>query len=193
MPMDWGEDRNDKNERLIHAAMVGDLATVKLLFRDPEIDASWVHHVVFLRACAKGRVELVRLLLSSNLPTGVLNATGKHSNPFLEACVHNRTEVVELLLSDPRINPNIKDHQGRSALFFAVYKGNEDMIKQLISSPEYLMSTPDELDELRDIAAMEDHEDCLYLLEEYYADREATVKKYRKELEYGKGIYSSCC
>lgn len=88
---------------------------------DPElVDA-------FIIAAGCGEVEKVKKFISNGMP---VNATNQNNLTALYlAAIMGQIEVVEYLVSRPKIDPNIKDSSGKTALEVARDKGDSEIIK----------------------------------------------------------------
>ena len=74
-------------------------------------------------ACRIDSLDCVEIIVSMN------------PNTFLQtalhlACKHSKTNIVEFFLTNTRCDPNLKDQQGRTPLFYA--EGNPEIVRHLI-------------------------------------------------------------
>jgi ankyrin repeat protein len=85
-------------------------------------------------ACCDGRPSVVRLLLERGADPTI--ATGWGSTPLIEASSQGHLKVVRSLLGHPsaRATINRRDINGRTALWWACYKGSAGVVRALLES-----------------------------------------------------------
>jgi ankyrin repeat protein len=83
-------------------------------------------------ACDTGRDHTVRLLLGAGADPSI--ATNFGSTPLIVASSRGHLEVVRLLLGHPAASINERDHEGRTALWFACRNGRDVMVRLLLGA-----------------------------------------------------------
>ncbi|TDG94983.1 ankyrin repeat domain-containing protein [Cardinium endosymbiont of Culicoides punctatus] len=125
----------------IHKAMKnGDIATLKILLKDPNIDVNLHAYILPLHAGIYGyrdalhkgnQIEAVKLLLQND----DIKINEEDNNQYTaldKAVVLNCTEIVELLLKQKGIDIEHKNCHGRTPLAQAVHNGNVEIVKLLL-------------------------------------------------------------
>jgi len=109
------------------ASQAGDAAIndfLRLYLTNTEVYETPLHH-----ACAKGEVNIAKIILSSNIDPNVL---GKNQEtPLHLSCQGCHPDCVKLLLKH-KCDPNLQDKQGNSALLVACQKGDDESVKLLM-------------------------------------------------------------
>jgi ankyrin repeat protein len=59
-------DRYTKNQSLIFAIERQNIAIVRELLADPQVEHNWLNNLPLIRACENGRRDIVALLLKNN-------------------------------------------------------------------------------------------------------------------------------
>ena len=125
--------------RLYDAAWDGCTSEVQsLLTGNPELDINWANddHVTGLHAASLwGYFEIVKILLAHpHINVNVQNQNG--STPFSFSCTMGDGDVtvLQLLLKDPRVDVNLRDHEGRTLLWLASLEGHFSAVEWLIAS-----------------------------------------------------------
>jgi ankyrin repeat protein len=136
-----GANVNTKDEYgmtvLHYAVRLGYLNAVLMLLAADGIDiCAKANHqgTALMFACGGGNVEIVKALLAALKKTPNFDINDKNANGFtalMYACVHTHVEIVKILLSIPRINTNMKNIGGTTALDYAQGRMNEDEIMVL--------------------------------------------------------------
>jgi ankyrin repeat protein len=122
---------------LMNAVCWGYLNAVRSLLAVEGIDfrvKTGLGNTPLMLACSKGYVEIVKALLAAHKKTSNfdINDTNTHgTTALMRACESSNVEVVRLLLPIPRININVKNNRGMTALDFVKGKANEVEIRAL--------------------------------------------------------------
>ncbi len=101
-------------------------------------------HTALHAACAKGNIELVKLLLTGSANP---NAVGSHGDTALHFAAFGDNssiarEISELLISQGA-EINFQNKDGQSALHIAAAKNNYDLVKSLLARQEIIVATVD--------------------------------------------------
>ena len=111
-----------KEHQFVQAVLDDDLATVRRLVADRQVDVNCVdpHSQVtaFYRACGLGRVAIVRFLLTQPR-VNVTRASRDKVTPLYVACSRGHVEVVTLLLADKRVDVNAAEKAGCTPFYIA--------------------------------------------------------------------------
>ena len=86
--------------------------------------------------------------LTSNLPSKLSIRLRQALPAIIIACREGFYDIVKILLEDPRVNPNITDNYGRTALYHAMNEGRKDIIKLLVSNKRVKHCEPHKIKEL---------------------------------------------
>jgi ankyrin repeat protein len=91
------------------------------------------YHTTLQAAAIGGYTRLVQLLLevegiNPNFAGGL-----EQCAPIILAAERHHSAIVELLLAAPNIDPNVRDLESNSPLFFACWNGNVSIVKQLLA------------------------------------------------------------
>ena len=123
-----------RGERLIQAAMQGDLAGVReLLAEGMDINFANPRGVTAIMvACQWNRPTVVKFLLENGADVNA-RETQSGLNPLMYACLSGNPRLVSLILDG---NPVVDspDATGRSALMVAATLGNAEAVKLLVRS-----------------------------------------------------------
>jgi ankyrin repeat protein len=132
---------------LMRAAYNDHLEAVKILLAVESIDicikCNW-RITAFMFSCSNGNVEIVKALLEAHKKTpdfDINDASIHGTTGLIKSCEKSNVELVKLLLSDPRINPQLRDNKGKTALEYAKGTANEGEIRALLQG-ELLSSLP---------------------------------------------------
>jgi ankyrin repeat protein len=91
----------------------------------------------------KGDLGIVRLLLAQGKR---LDINKQHSEGLtaLSLAVRKRSlPIIDLILHDSRVNPNIIDNQGRTALWWAKLEGYRGILKRLLADNRIKVDSKD--------------------------------------------------
>jgi ankyrin repeat protein len=120
---------NDKNE-------IRD--TIKKIMSGREIISEKNHFNVFLWACQKGHLEIVKLLIDMPGFNSLNMQDTNGTTPFHNACQFGHIEIVKLLISTPGFNSlNTQCNYGQTAFLHACVRGHLEIVKVLISVPGF--------------------------------------------------------
>ncbi len=89
--------------------------------------------------------------LTSNLPFKLSIKLRQALPAIIIACREGFYDIVKVLLEDPRVNPNITDSHGRTALYYAVNEGRKEIIKLLVSNKRVNHCEPHKIKELNTV------------------------------------------
>jgi ankyrin repeat protein len=119
------------------AAVSGELAMVKRLFRHSEIDLEHINHENTLEdtsalgcAAKRGDNAIVKALLDAHADVNISNDL-KH-DPLKTAVYFGRLNTVKLLLGVPGIDFRTPGHRGAAALQEAAARGHEKFARLLL-------------------------------------------------------------
>jgi ankyrin repeat protein len=88
----------------------------------------------FFIAVRKNNIEAVKNYLDNGFNVNTINI---HNQPrLMDACAYGYTEMVELFLNHPKININIQDNDGYTALIFASVNSQYHIVKRLLIEPK---------------------------------------------------------
>lgn len=104
---------------LLAACQAGALKNVELLTKVEEAEGSGGSEAALLYAVDSGNAEVVKFLLKAG--RGNINARNKLGRtPFLLAAKDRQLEIVTVLCESPKLNPDVQDNDGMTALHDAV-------------------------------------------------------------------------
>ena len=116
---------------IVKAAEEGDIGQVsKLLDRgaDPNAHDAW-RNTALIYAARDGRVEMVRLLIARGADVNWID--GERVTPLILASFKNHETIVRLLLGQ-NADRTVRDKWGRTALDYALRRGEDDPIALLL-------------------------------------------------------------
>ena len=135
--VDRGADVNARNDNggtaLMFAAIPGHLETMKLLV-DHGADVNAIAHfhwTALMVAASKGHGGGVRLLLRSGADPNVQDTYGW--TPLMRAVYGNKHDAVAALLEDERLDLEVRDERGATALHVAVERGRSALVARLLA------------------------------------------------------------
>lgn len=101
---------------------------------DPNIRDNWQHQTPLFVAAAKGREEVLEVLLASERVD--LELPDVHgTTPLGEAVDHCHISTVKKLVNGPRkADPNVVDNNGNTPLMRATLTGNKELIETLLGA-----------------------------------------------------------
>lgn len=135
--LERGARVNAANDRggtaLMYSATAGDLNAVAfLLARGADINARATNGWTALTlAAARGFDEVAALLLSKGADPNVSDIYGW--TPLMRAVEHERRAVVRVLLDSDRVNLDVRNENGHSALHHAALEGLTEIARMLVS------------------------------------------------------------
>lgn len=124
------------------AASSNNIEIVRFLLSDdlrekyPNINPGENENYALIRACNKGYIEIVKLLLKSSKTFPSIDPADQSNSAIIDASLHGHSDIVKLLLSDeikslyPKINPSAQENK---AIRYAIEKGQTDTVKTLLS------------------------------------------------------------
>jgi len=125
-----------KNEKLLSAALSGNLEEIKTLCSDPAVDVNWLDEDGFTPlfcACQEGHPLIVEHLLAHPKIDPNLSSN-KGATPLLIACQNGHKEVVSMMLADPRVDPNKPFQDQSTPLWYACQNGHLAVVQLLLAS-----------------------------------------------------------
>jgi ankyrin repeat protein len=156
---------NEKSQRFHHAMFRGDLALVKTLSVDPEVDLNWrdgLGYTPFAQACRSDRVDLIRYMLDfKERPTDYNRATDSGHVPFAITCALDREESAKMLLGDMRIDINKANEDGRTPLWWASCRGRLHIIQLILASGRHIDTLKADADGYTAVGIAEWYSDAL--------------------------------
>ncbi|KAH3743663.1 serine/threonine-protein kinase TNNI3K [Pelomyxa schiedti] len=129
----------DKGWTPLYAACSGGyLQVASLLLRNPDVDANKATkegRTPLCTACLHGQEQIVRVLLES--PNILVNQPLENP-PLHLACYNGHDFVVHLLLNSPKVglDINLRNSEGKSALFIACQLSRKFIVEILLQSPD---------------------------------------------------------
>jgi len=104
-----------------------ELQVLQRLFSLADVNSKATQHgqTPLMLSVSHGRVEVVRLLLSSGADVNVQDADG--STALMCAAEHGHTTIVKLLLAQTDIDLLLRDNDGSTALSIAMEAGHKDI------------------------------------------------------------------
>jgi ankyrin repeat protein len=123
---------------LIMAASNGHIATVTALLAAPEIDVHLENEGAIIRAFARNRPDIVRLLQDHG---AVLPAS---FSPLMIAAFFGDAAAVTTLLTAPNIDVNLSNPLGKTALMIAAINGHTATVTALLAAPGILVNQIDQ-------------------------------------------------
>jgi len=124
--------------KLTAAVLVNDVAQVRLLLKaNPKLDINWAEEPSILTALHaasfSGHLEIVKNLLAH--PGININAQDRNGVTAISfGCRFGCESVIQVLLKDPRVDVTLCDHEGHTPLWWASWKGKQEVIEWLIAS-----------------------------------------------------------
>ena len=122
------------------ASKSGDVNLLKKLFDSDEDSDGLVSFLNSVRingrgflidSCIKGRKEFVRVLLEKDINPNVQNENG--ATALMAACDSDHIEIVKLLLDTDKVDPNLVDNRGCTALHCAILSEKRvELVKLLL-------------------------------------------------------------
>ena len=86
----------------------------------------------FYVACEKGRIEIVKILLSEKR-VDINKSTKSETTPFWIACKEGHIDVVEILLNDQRfVNINKSNKYDQTPFYITCFQGHIEIVKLLL-------------------------------------------------------------
>lgn len=116
---------------LVQAAEEGDLARVTQLLdvgADPDAHDAW-RNTALIYAARDGRVEMVKLLIARGADVNWID--GEKVTPLILASFKNHEAIVRMLLAQDA-DRKVRDKWGRNALDYAIRRGEDDPIANLL-------------------------------------------------------------
>ena len=132
-----GADVNARNDNggtaLMFAAIPGDAETMTLLIDGgAEVNAAGhFNWTALMVAASKGHGECVRLLLAHGADPDVQDTYGW--TPLMRAVYGNKRAAVAALLEHDRLDLEVRDERGATALHVAVERGNLALVAELLA------------------------------------------------------------
>ena len=123
---------------LIYACMKGYVSIVRQLLARDDVDVNaigsgWTPLTAACEFCRVENLEIINLLLAQD---GIDINLGIQTKPLITAVGRELMEVVESLLARDDLDPNIVDHDGESALGYAVFRWHSDVVRLLLNRPD---------------------------------------------------------
>ena len=87
-------------------------------------------------AARRGASDIVKCLMQYKADPNIVGANG--SSSLINAVKNGHTESAKVLLSNPKVNVNQTDRDGRTALSFAAKRGSVEMTSMLLERGAYL-------------------------------------------------------
>ncbi|KAH0499070.1 hypothetical protein TgHK011_006286 [Trichoderma gracile] len=126
---------------LLRAAEGGHMAVVEKILGWPGVDLNHEDHegcTAVDLAARQGHTEMVSLLLGRPEWTVDWNVANRRANPLCLAVANGRLETARRILErhGDRIGVNSKSASGRTALCYAIDRGDDDLLALLLEQPE---------------------------------------------------------
>lgn len=167
--LEYGVDVNARNDNggtaLMFAAIPGHLETMALLI-EQGADVNAVGHfnwTALMVAASKGHADSVRLLLRNGADPNVQDTYGW--TPLMRAVYGNKRGAVTALLEHERLNLEVRDERGATALHVAVERGQSVLVSQLLASGADPGSIDDAGRNLLHKASVQGYDDIASMLE----------------------------
>ena len=164
-----GADVNARNDNggtaLMFAAIPGDAETMTLLIDGgAEVNAAGhFNWTALMVAASKGHGECVRLLLAHGADPDVQDTYGW--TPLMRAVYGNKRAAVAALLEHDRLDLEVRDERGATALHVAVERGNLALVAELLAHGADPGSTDDAGRGLLLKASVQGYDDIASMLE----------------------------
>nr|XP_054764309.1 KN motif and ankyrin repeat domain-containing protein 1-like [Lytechinus pictus] len=100
---------------------------VSRLFREGDVNqrASQAGQTALMLAVSKGRLDMVKLLLTSGSDVNTQDEDG--STALMCASEHGHLDIVKVLLAHPQCDPHLEDNDGSNAFSIAMEAGHKDI------------------------------------------------------------------
>ena len=158
--------RNDNGgTALMFAAIPGHVETMTLLI-EHGADVNAVGHfnwTALMVAASKGHGDSVRLLLHDGADPNVQDTYGW--TPLMRAVYGNKRDAVAALLEHERLNLEVRDERGATALHVAVERGHSALVARLLARGADPRSIDDAGRGLRYKASIQGHDEIASMLE----------------------------
>ncbi len=164
-----GADVNARNDNggtaLMFAAIPGHVKTMALLIdHGADVNASGhFHWTALMVAASKGHGEGVRLLLRNGADPNVQDTYGW--TPLMRALYGNKRAAVAGLLEDERVDLEVRDERGATALHVAVERGLPALVSRLLARGADPRSVDDAGRGLRHKASVQGYHEIAAMLE----------------------------
>jgi len=141
------DDTNDGNTPLMIACQKGYFRVVELLLADKRINVNLENNhgvTAFYLACLNGETRTIQTMLNDKRVDGNKGTKHRGLTPLIVACIddHEKTSVIELLLSSKRINVNLSNTDGWTALYYACQNCLTEIVVLLLKSPRIDVNKP---------------------------------------------------
>lgn len=151
---------------LAEAAYRGDHTIVRLLLNHKHINVNTPGKekpTPLCKAATAGHARVVKELLTH--PNIKPNESGSYDgcSALLKAAATGSVEIVDLLLQDGRVNPLCADYHGRTALWWAAFKGHTAVARCLVGSLRMSSKVPSYGDPLS-VAEEEGHREIAEII-----------------------------
>jgi ankyrin repeat protein len=171
----------DMGNRLIDAAISGDLMKVRQLF-DEGADANFANRLgvtALMVAAQWNRPEVVRFLLSKGADVEAQESSSG-CNALMFACLSGNPEVVRLVL-EHGASVNARNIDGRTALMTAAFCGSIELVKMLLRHGADVEATDRFGSTALSQASIAGHRDVVNLLMKREADATRHAVNLRKQ------------